>query len=60
MRQSLLVFNVHVYFLDEMIGRCMHHMTKRGIKYTAVYTAESSTLVSSYQNPVWPLDMLLV
>lgn len=26
---------------DAMMGRCMHHLNKRGIKYTAVYTAMS-------------------
>lgn len=26
---------------DAMMGRCMHHMNKRGIRYTALYTAGS-------------------
>ncbi|XP_060570834.1 V-type proton ATPase subunit S1-like [Ruditapes philippinarum] len=28
---------------DEAIGKCLHHMNKRSIKYSAIYTAESSS-----------------
>lgn len=32
---------------DAMMGRCMHHLNKRGIKYTAVYTAMSEDQADS-------------
>ncbi|XP_045164374.2 V-type proton ATPase subunit S1-like [Mercenaria mercenaria] len=32
---------------DEAIGKCLHHMNKRSIKYSAIYTAESSSKVVS-------------